>query len=117
MLINILTYKTHFWRIVFLLSPVPGTYSCIIITFIRKTILVHKFKEGVIILTKEKKKPNEITTHQIVPGVNSPFVSEVQTFNKPEDYEDAFEKYYPDKKDTNDSSKEQNPMCKPPSAL
>lgn len=70
-----------------------------------------------IILTKEKKKTNEITTHQIVPGVNSPFVGEVQTFDKPEDYEDAFEKYYPDKKDNNDSYKKQNPMCRPPSAL
>ena len=56
-------------------------------------------------MTREKKKPNEIATHQIVPGVNSPFVSEVQTFDKPADYEDAFGKYYPDNKSTTDSSK------------
>lgn len=68
-------------------------------------------------MTKEKANPNKTTTQQIVPGVNSPFVSEVQTFEKPDDYEDAFGKYYPDNKDTNDSSKEQNLMCKPPSAL
>lgn len=56
-------------------------------------------------LEKEKHNPNKITTEQVVVGEYGSYVSEVQDFKKPEDYEDAFKKYYPTVKDNPDSSK------------
>lgn len=47
-----------------------------------------------------KNKDNEsnknlTVTHEVVSDGYKTYVSEVQTFKVPEDYEDAFKKYYP----------------------
>ncbi|CDG01467.1 hypothetical protein [Clostridium chauvoei] len=40
-------------------------------------------------------KKNKTVTHELVSDEKGTYVSEVQNFNKPEDYEDAFKNYYP----------------------
>lgn len=45
------------------------------------------------------KEKNKITTHELVSDEAGTYISEVQYFKKPEDYEDAFKDYYP-KEDT-----------------
>ncbi|MGL5381710.1 hypothetical protein [Clostridium sp.] len=44
---------------------------------------------------KNKSNKNLTVTHELVSDCNKTYVSEVQTFKVPEDYEDAFKKYYP----------------------
>lgn len=44
-----------------------------------------------------KDKNREVRTEQQKVGEKT-FISEVQEFNKPEGYEDAFKKYYPKEK-------------------
>ena len=47
---------------------------------------------------KKSKDLNKITKKEISMGENGPYVSEVQYFDTPEDYNDAFKKYYPENK-------------------
>lgn len=53
---------------------------------------------------KKNKSSNKITTHELVNDNGKTYVSEVQYFKKPEDYEDAFSKYYPSQSSNNNSS-------------
>ncbi|SHI91007.1 hypothetical protein SAMN02745163_00998 [Clostridium cavendishii DSM 21758] len=48
-------------------------------------------------MKKQKKnlEENKTITHEVVQGEYGKFVSEVQDFKKPENYDDAFSKYYP----------------------
>lgn len=45
-----------------------------------------------------KENSNAKIYKKIVNTDNGSYVSEVQEFNKPEDYEDAFKRYYPKEK-------------------
>lgn len=42
-----------------------------------------------------EEKSNLKVSHELVTSEYGDYISEVQTFNKPVDYEEAFEKYYP----------------------
>lgn len=53
---------------------------------------------------KKNKSSNNITTHEVVTEKGNVYVSEVQYFKEPEDYEDAFSKYYPSQSSNNNSS-------------
>ncbi|MGL5352562.1 MAG: hypothetical protein ACRDA5_04465 [Clostridium sp.] len=44
---------------------------------------------------KNTKKDNLTTSEELVIDENSAYISEVQTFDEPVDYEVAFKKYYP----------------------
>jgi hypothetical protein len=50
---------------------------------------------GGVILDKDK---NREVTREKKKGRKGTYISEVQKFHKPEDYEDAFKKYYPKEK-------------------
>lgn len=39
---------------------------------------------------------NSTISYELVTDKNGAYISEVQTFNKPVDYETAFKKYYPE---------------------
>lgn len=43
-------------------------------------------------------KKNNIITHELITNGTETYISEIQHFHKPEDYEDAFKKYYPKEK-------------------
>lgn len=45
---------------------------------------------------KDTKKDNLTISEELVIDENSAYISEVQTFNEPVDYEVAFKKYYPE---------------------
>lgn len=44
---------------------------------------------------KNNNTNNLTISNELVTDENGTYISEVQSFNKPEDYEDAFKKYYP----------------------
>lgn len=47
---------------------------------------------------KENKKSNTKVYKKVISNENGNYISEVQEFDKPEDYEDAFKRYYPKEK-------------------
>jgi len=50
-------------------------------------------------LNKQKENENKIITQEIIQDKCDTYVSEVQYFEEPEDYDDAFKIYYPKRKE------------------
>lgn len=46
----------------------------------------------------KNKKSNTKVYKKVISNKNRNYISEVQEFDKPEDYEDAFKRYYPKEK-------------------
>ncbi|MEQ8156364.1 MAG: hypothetical protein ABRQ25_16050 [Clostridiaceae bacterium] len=44
---------------------------------------------------------NKVVKRELIRDDNGKLIGEVQYFNEPEDYEDAFKKYYPENNTTN----------------
>ncbi|WP_160169928.1 hypothetical protein [Clostridium hydrogeniformans] len=50
-------------------------------------------------MTKDKDKSNKKVKTKIVQGEKGPYISEVQEFEEPVGYEEAFKTYYPKDKE------------------